>query len=369
MVAILSLIILGGFVTYFCFLQVQIIKYTEDRNNKQYCRILLVLFILVNIWFYINVDVLYPVDLILILGNIIMVGFFWIFHLIIKYITKSDTVMRERDVEFQNNKDNLHEFLRKFFHFFTFGGSLLFALVYSIIAIEVFNAQPDFSEPFWSKIPFLSSISVNISIDPDLYFPALMQGAMGIFFMIALPFGIIVERFRLDPDKEIPFHGIFTKSLRESEEHNVAHYYFFVFGVFLSAVMLPATVAFGILCVLCFGDTYAGLVGKKCKKHRHCIPWEDDKCWEGAIAGFIATFVTAILFVGWLLALVLAVIFIVIDVITPQRLKVSNNFLYPIVCMIVMGFFVYLLNFEIDAVFANLFNGMNEFFASTIIIV
>jgi len=362
MVSIISLIVLGGFVTYLCFLQLQIIKYTRDRNDKLYCKILLVLFIAVNVWFYINIDVLFPVDIILILGYSIMIAFFWIFHLIIKYVFKSETIMRDRDTNFQETKDNLHEFLRKFFHFFTFGGSLLFVIIYGSVSVAVLETEPDLSKPIWASIPFIAEIDINISIDPYFYTPYVMQAAMGIFFMIALPFAIIVERFRLDPHKEIPFHSLFTKSLRESEQHNAAHYYFFVFGVFISAVLLPATATFGILCVLCFGDTYAGLIGKRCKTHRHTIPWEDDKCWEGAIAGFFATFITAILFVGWFLALILGIIFIIIDVITPNKLKVSDNFLYPLICVLVMGFFIYILNFNMDGVLSNYFNQLNTFF-------
>ncbi len=179
-----------------------------------------------------------------------------------------------------------------------------------------------------------------------------------------MPFAIIVENFRLDPGKEVPFHILFVKSLRESEQHNAAHYYFFIFGIFIAVFFLPATAVFGILCVLCFGDTFASLVGKKCKKHRHKIKWEPQKCWEGAIAGLFFTFITALIFVGWFLALVLGVIFIIFDAITPTKFNVSDNFIYPLVSIVVLAIILYVFNFQIDAPIADWFTGLNELFLS-----
>jgi dolichol kinase len=362
MVSYITLIIISGFVTYICFLQTQVIKYSKGENEKLYGKILLFLFIAINLWYFINVDILFPADIILILGYTAMISFFWIYHLIIKYVKKSDTVMRERDTHFQDNKSYLHEFLRKFFHFFTFGGSLLFVIIFSVVSIEILKTNLILNKPVWFYIPGFASIDINLLIDPDLFFPLIMQAVMALFFMIALPFAMIVERFRLDPEKEIPFHGIFTRSLRESEEHNAADYYFFSFGIFLSAVLLPAAATFGVLCVLCFGDTFAGLVGKKSQKHRHPIKFENEKCWEGAFAGFFFTVFTAFLFVGWFLALILGIIFIIIDVITPQLLKVSDNILYPITSILVLSLFIYVLGFKLDGVVANFFTTINQAF-------
>jgi len=365
MASIITLIILAGFVAYLCYLQIKIIKFSQNPNEKMYCKILLILFIIANLWYYINLDICFPMDIILMVGYSAMILALYLYNLIVKHIGRSETTITNFDTNFQEEKGSLHEFLRKFFHFFVFGGSLLFVFLYNYLLMDISLKYPNFgldSISIWDNIPVISIINVNIMVDPNLLRPPQMQMAMMTFFMMALPFAVIVERFRLDPNKEVPFHLMFVKSLRESEQYNAAHYYFFVFGVFISAIFLPATVVFGILCVLCFGDTFAGLIGKRCKNHRHIIKWEDDKCWEGAIAGTFFTFITAIFFVGWFLALILGIIFLVIDIITPKLLAVSDNFLYPLTCIVVMIFFIYVIGFQIDAPISNIFDDINQFY-------
>jgi len=352
MASSLSLIIVGILIGYLCYLQVQIIKHTKNKNEKNYCKILLVLYIICNIYFFIIVDFRFPLDTILILGYIIMIGFFYGFHLVIKYIFHVNTIMTDIDIQFQDTKKNLHEFLRKFFHFFVFGGSLLFIFLYNLITMEILRQNPTFG--------ILALLNIDFIYDPDLNHPRIMELAMMTFFMIALPFAIIVERFRLDPEKEIPFHSLFVKSLRPSEQHNAAHYYFFIFGIFISAIFLPVACVFAILCLLCFGDTFASLIGKKFGKHK--IKWEQEKSWEGTFAGFIFTVITAYFFVGWILSITLGIIFISIDVVTPEKIKISDNFLYPLISIVILGSLVYLIGIQIDAPLANIFEVINEFY-------
>jgi len=367
MVATLSLLILGCYIIYHCYLQIGVIKHSRDKNSKLYCKILLALFIVCNIYFYAVVDIRFPLDLILMVGYALMIGFFWIYHLFMKKIFKAETTMRNIDITFHEEKGSLHEFLRKFFHFFVFGGSLLFVIIYTLATFSIFEQDPNFGayirNPMWEDSIF-APLNVDLLYVSDIYWPRQMETAMMVFFMIALPFAIIVENFRLDPGKEIPFHILFVKSLRESEQHNAAHYYFFIFGLFISSVFLPATCVFGILCVLCFGDTFASLIGKRVKKNRHPIKWEPQKCWEGAIAGMLFTFITAIFFVGWFLAFVLGLIFIIFDVITPNKLKVSDNFIYPLVSILVLVIIIYGFGFHIDAIIGNWFADLNETFIS-----
>ena len=367
MVATLSLIIIGGLLTYFCYLQIGIIKHSRDKNEILYSKILLILFIICNIYFYVVVDIRFPLDIMIIVGYLIYIGFFWIFHLVIRYVFNADTTMKDIDTTFHEEKGGLHEFLRKFFHFFTFGGCLLFVIIYTYATISVMEQDPNFGgalrNAMWEDSIF-APLNVDILYDPDIYWPEQMEIAMMVFFQLALPFAIIVENFRLDPGKEVPFHILFVKSLRESEQHNAAHYYFFIFGIFISTFFLPATCVFGILCVLCFGDTFASLVGKRVKKNRHPIKWEPQKCWEGAIAGLFFTFITALIFVGWFLAIVLGIIFIVFDAITPTKLKVSDNFIYPLVSILVLGIILYVFGFQIDALIGSWFKDLNDMFLS-----
>lgn len=365
MASSLTLIILGIFVVYLSYLQIQIIKNTRDKNEQDYCKILLILFIAANFWFFINVDITFPLDVALLMGYSLMVAFFKIYNLLIRHVFKSDTEMGEIDENFQNDKKNLHEFLRKFFHFFVFGGSVLYVIIYNTISMDVISNDPNQiigNYVFWEDIPILGDINFNFKFEPLFYEYPMMQLSLITLFMIALPFVVIVERFRLDPKREIPFHILFVKSLRPDERHNAAHYYFFTFGIFLSAAFLPTAYVFGILCILCFGDTFAGLVGKRCAgKFLGNIPWESEKCWEGSIAGFIATFLTSVFFVGWWIGLILAIIFIVIDIITPYTLKVSDNFAYPLLSIGILAI-ILLVGFQTTTIFGELLGDLNNWY-------
>lgn len=364
----LSLIILGCVTVYLCYLQYKIAKFSRDRKDKFYVLVWMGFFILCNVMFYFNLDLKSPVDLMLMVGYGSMIAFFWGFHFIYKRVLgKSGIFMKPVDEDFQNSKENLHEFLRKFFHFFVFFGSLLFVVLYTAISKDTFTQYPDFGiygrNPIWED-SFLAPLNVDFEVKPTFYSPTQMQIGMVIFFMIAMPFGIISEYFRLNPRLGIPFQPLFVKSLRPHEQHNAADYYYFTFGFFAAVFLLPAAAAFGVLCVMCFGDTFASLVGKRWpKSKKHHIRWEEKKCWEGSIAGFIATLFSAVWFVGWIPALILSVIFIIFDLVTPTTLKISDNFLYPFVGVLVL-FSIFVFGFQMDAPVANYFSELNAWFAA-----
>ena len=135
--------------------------------------------------------------------------------------------MKPVDTDFQENKENLHEFLRKFFHFFVFFGCLLFVVLYVSISQEVLAQYPDYAayvrNPVWEN-SFLAPLNVDFTMKPIYYFPKTMQIGLIILFMIALPFGVIAEYFRLNPRLGIPFQPLFVKTLRPHEQENDADY-------------------------------------------------------------------------------------------------------------------------------------------------
>ncbi len=367
MASTLSLFVLGVITVYFCYLQWEIAKYSQDRYDKMYVLVWLIFFIICNFSFYFNLDLVPPVDLFLLVGYFSMIAFFWCFHIIWKRILKKevDKSIRTLDENFQKNKAYLQEIMRKGFHLFVFFGCLTFIILYNIIGMDVFDRYPDFAaycyNPIWED-SILAPLNEDFVLKPLFFIPSQTQVAMMIFFMIAIPFAIITEYFRLNPRLNVPFQPLFLKSLRPHEQHNAGDYFYFAFGFFVATFFLPAEAAFGVLCVMCFGDTAASLLGKRLnEKYKHHIKWEPKKCWEGSIVGFIFTFVSAIWFVGWLLALILSFIFIIFDMITPTKIKISDNFVYPFITVAVL-FVILTLGFQIDAPVANYFREVNEWF-------
>ncbi len=86
-------------------------------------------------------------------------------------------------------------------------------------------------------------------------------------------------------------------------------------------------VCFAGLCAICFGDTAGMLFGRSFGKHK--LLKGAKKSWEGAIAGALVSFLTALIFIEWPFALVMAGLYLVVDVIT-TRVPISDNFLIPL---------------------------------------
>lgn len=341
------------------YFQQRIIKYSQDKRAKLYSKILLGIFIFIIISFFINVDYKFPMGFVIILGFGVMISIFAFYNLInIKILNRTHEI-EEIDKMFQEMRGHTHEYLRKFFHFFVFGGTLLYLFIYLSITSWIMETYPTFGEyydthPWWPEFDF--------KIAPIYVTPTQVDGALWLFFLLALPFAIIVEFFRLSPKMGIPYYRLFVKSLRESEQHNAAHYYFFIFGIFISSAFLPAACVFGILCIMCFGDTFASIIGKKIGKHKIPKMFKSDKSWEGTIGGTLITFFSSMWFVGWELAIVLAAIFGIFDVLTPNFLDISDNFIYPILSVIVLFIIVVLLGFEIHAPIADIFYQWDKYY-------
>ena len=58
----------------------------------------------------------------------------------------------------------------------------------------------------------------------------------------------------------------------------------------------------------------------------------------------------------------MSIIFIIFDVVTPNTLKISDNFLYPFISVIVLAIFIYAVGFQIDAVVANFLAEINQWY-------
>ena len=122
MVVLIALITLSSFVVYFIYLQYRIWHHTQNKREKLHVILLISIYLFSNAYFYYNIDIVYPFDLVLIISYIVILSFFWGFHLLYRYIFKGTKPLSggELDMVFRNENGTLFEFLRKFFHFFSF---------------------------------------------------------------------------------------------------------------------------------------------------------------------------------------------------------------------------------------------------------
>ncbi|HII65963.1 TPA: phosphatase PAP2 family protein [Candidatus Woesearchaeota archaeon] len=105
---------------------------------------------------------------------------------------------------------------------------------------------------------------------------------------------------------------------------------FFLLGSFLSLFLFPQDIALASILVLTFGDAVSHLFGIRFGKVAH--PLTDKKFVEGAIAGFAAAFLGALLFVSAAEALVAAFAAMLVEAseVRLNVLRADDNLLIPL---------------------------------------
>ncbi len=132
----------------------------------------------------------------------------------------------------------------------------------------------------------------------------------------------------------------------------------FSFGPF---IFLSFPIFFIVLLVTSISDAMASIIGISVSDKKHCFPKSSDKCIEGYIGGFTFTFISTVFgvifsnffgFSDWsivlalYLALTLSIVFVLIDIIT-SKVKLSDNYLNPLITGIVIILFLMLFNISI----------------------
>lgn len=113
---------------------------------------------------------------------------------------------------------------------------------------------------------------------------------------------------------------------------------FYLFGVFLVVLIFPKDIAMASIMILALGDSVSRLVGPYgYLKH----PFHSEKYFEGLVAGVIAGFLGALIFVPWLLALVSSLVAMIIEGIDLRikGFKIDDNLAIPVVAAVVMTAF------------------------------
>ena len=112
---------------------------------------------------------------------------------------------------------------------------------------------------------------------------------------------------------------------------------FYLIGVFLVLSFLPLDIAMSAILVLAFGDSVSHLFGLKHGKIRH--PFADKKFFEGMIAGFIAAFIGASVFLPWHEALIASFFAMLAESIEIKigAEKVDDNIIIPLVAAIAVS--------------------------------
>lgn len=169
------------------------------------------------------------------------------------------------------------------------------------------------------------------------------------FFFYTLSLFILANEFaRKSRNFSFPF-TIFPKLYLSNEEReNYGTYLYFAIGQMFAAFICPPMIFFAILGISSISDLMTSQFGIRFGKNH--TSWNQNKTWEGTLAGVISTFLISFLFVGFFWALIFTIIFLLLDILTNQPFNVSDNLLIPIGCSLVYIFIRLIFDFNYSSI-------------------
>ncbi len=127
-----------------------------------------------------------------------------------------------------------------------------------------------------------------------LYFNILTPLSIFLLIIIGLLASIISKRIKLPG-----FHYFLTHFERDETKETFPGkgLIFFFIGVLLVIQLFPKDIAYASIMILALGDSISHLVGEKFGILKNIFHWRGKKLLEGTLAGTIAGFVGAVIFV------------------------------------------------------------------------
>ncbi len=174
----------------------------------------------------------------------------------------------------------------------------------------------------------LFHIALGICLASLLFFDAISRE----FLLYVLMIGILISISRVK--YKLALVDYFLKKFER--EKDIMFFpgkgvIFYLLGSYLSLLFFPKDIALASIMVLAFGDSVSHLLGLHLGKMRN--PVSKTKFFEGTIAGFIAGFLGALIFVKWheaFFASLIAMTIEAIDIKLGSR-QVDDNLVIPIV--------------------------------------
>jgi len=146
-----------------------------------------------------------------------------------------------------------------------------------------------------------------------------------------------------------PFNFICRIFFSEEEKLNYGAYLYFTIGQLFAAFITPPMVFFAILGISSISDLLTSQIGIRYGKNK--IRWNNDKSWQGTLAGIISCFLISFCFIGLAWAIIFTVAFLIFDVITNKPLKLSDNLLLPIGLGLIYTVIQFLFRLDLITIF------------------
>ncbi|MHA1272104.1 MAG: hypothetical protein ACTSQP_01645 [Promethearchaeota archaeon] len=261
-----------------------------------------------------------------------------IYFIIIKIVYKEQINKENIDVNtYENGEIKLkREYMRKSFHSVVILVVICYFMLALIINDFVYNiyvSDPDLYYSIWKTHEYPLNPKSTSNLEVTIKWTLM-------FFISALIFLTIPDIFRIYNRKYSIFSGVYKRVIRLKEFYTLGPQVYLTLGctfTFLLAVLgifIPAVAIAGMM-IAAFGDAAAAIIGRRFGKHKFqtFIQREELKSYEGLIAGFIVSYISAFFFVGPIFAILGALTFSILDYLNP---KIADNILNPILCTITM---------------------------------
>ncbi|MFX1314749.1 MAG: hypothetical protein ACFE9T_02725 [Promethearchaeota archaeon] len=171
------------------------------------------------------------------------------------------------------------------------------------------------------------------------------------FFYTFCLFMLTNEFTRKSKYISFPF-TIFPKFfLSEREEKSYGTYLYFTIGQMFVSFTCPPMVFFSILGMSSISDLMTSQVGIRFGKKQ--VSWNENKTWEGTIAGIIASVIICYIFMGLYWAIIFSFVFFSCDVLTNKPIRMSDNLLIPIGSSLVYLIIRFFFNLNYSTIILN----------------
>ncbi|MHA1672498.1 MAG: hypothetical protein ACTSYI_02635 [Promethearchaeota archaeon] len=226
---------------------------------------------------------------------------------------------------------------RKFYHLFVF--LLIFGFLYlGYLFIYSQSAQSGDAQ-LYSELLDLYWGSTNGLYYVNIIFARhslpLAQTLTFLFMYGAMLVLLVIDLTRLSHNIHFIMQKESQSIMRYKELDTLGAYTHFAVSYLFASMVLPPMLFLASLCLASFADPTASIVGIKMGKRRYS--W-NSKSLEGTIAGSIMAFITMFWFVGGIYALTGALLFALVDIITPEPIELSDNLVMPVLITFVFVF-------------------------------
>jgi len=166
----------------------------------------------------------------------------------------------------------------------------------------------------------------------------LQHGILNAYLLLSLAaIGVVISY--IAKHHRIPFVHWFLERCERTEDMKTfpgRGVILYVIGCVIALLVFEKDVAFAGMMVLVLGDSVSHLIGGYYGKHRH--PLNKEKLLEGWLAGVIAGFFGALVFVGWPEALAASFVAMTLETVEwgVDRRILDDNLFIPIIAGIVI---------------------------------